>query len=437
MRLFLFAGTFRAMKKSIDNALLVGAALGTLVRVIRPLVMTPTSWLMSDPLRHWQHATTTDALAPMQGVDPIMYQLFLRALVSIGTSVGQAQSAAVIALFASLLSATTAWLWFFFLRELLPDNRRLALTGLLLLTWLPSWTAIFSYLMPETILLPLFGLSLFLTWKHIRTERIFFFVLAVVTWSFTALTKVIALPAALISIAWMIAYSNQQSKKFLLAALLASICLVPVAVRNYSLIGVANPFGQPALNMVYMLSGKKAIHLSIYRYGATDADSFFFESPTFLMQDMQPFKAFGPSAREGMAELVVHVSEGGKDWSEAISRSWPDWQRFAHLLGEMNLWNWFAPSWPDEALGRQTLLDGTILRWLWAPLAILVAAADLGIMLKNKKLELLPAIVLTTLFLFVAAPSGLGEGRYRKAIEGLLIANVLYIRAQTSRQNHR
>lgn len=418
--------------KRTDYALILATVLGTLVRVIRPLLVSPTSWLMSDPLRHWQNATTIDPFAPMQAVDPFMYQFVLHSLVSMAAPQSQP---VVIAVFNSVLSAITPFIWYLFLKEVLPENRRLALVGLCLLTWLPSWTAIFSYLMPETILLPLYGLSLWFTWKAVKTERISFFLPAVATWCLTCLTKVIALPAALISLAWMIAHGPARMKKLVLAILVAAAFLVPVSLRNYSIIGVANPFGQPALNLVYMLSGKKAIHLSIYRAGAAEPDSLYFESPTFLMQDLQPFKSFGPSPREGMAELVVNVREGSKDWTLATSRVFPGWQRLTVLLAEMNLWNWFAPSWPDEALGHQSVLDVTFLRWLWAPLAILVAAGDITVMLQKKRLDLLPLLVLTTLLLFVFVPSGVGEGRYRKAVEGLLIANALYIAARTSIEN--
>ena len=101
--------------------------------------------------------------------------------------------AVLVAYFTSLLSLVGPWLWYRFLRELVRD-RDLALAGGVVLAALPSWSAIYSYFMQETLMLPLLGAALWATWRARRKGDVAGFVVAVGAWLAAGLTRGICLP---------------------------------------------------------------------------------------------------------------------------------------------------------------------------------------------------------------------------------------------------
>ena len=80
------------------------------------------------------------------------------------------RSQSLVAYWTALLSLSGPWLWYRFLRELLP-SRDWALAGWVVLAALPSWSAIYSYFMQETLMLPLLGPALWATWRCRRKAR--------------------------------------------------------------------------------------------------------------------------------------------------------------------------------------------------------------------------------------------------------------------------
>src|SRR5258705_3878580 len=175
---------------------------GSFVRFNVALELPPNLRVWSDPARHWENATVPITHNPLNGIDPLMYQVWLMVVLKVTN--GHAMG-----IYAGILSAGTPWLWYRFLRELLP-GKVLALTGYALFCWLPSWIGIFCYFMTETLVLPLLGLSLWFTWRCLRKATLESFVSVTILWLATVSTKQSLVPVAVIAMAWL--WVNQAGK---------------------------------------------------------------------------------------------------------------------------------------------------------------------------------------------------------------------------------
>lgn len=409
----------------ITALFLLLAIQASLVRIIIPFQVNPLSWLITDPLRHWEHATLSPAFAPMRAIDPVMYQLFLAAIVRVTED-----GAIRLALYSGLLSAITPWLWYFWFRELLAARPYLALCGLLLIAWLPSWIGIFSYFMTETLLLPLLGFSFWLTWKAIRTGNFGAYALASTGWLLACMTRVVALPSAFFSVIWMLRDGKERRARLILLAVLSLILLVPAAWRSYVMIGIASPFGIPSINSIYLLSGKKSVEITFLKDHGQRKDCRFFESPSFLIDTFAPL-AHWKTWREGTLHLTIDLDKGAShDLAAALKDNLPDAPELMRILLETDAYTWFQPSWPDETRRDFWIFDPALIRWVWAPLALVVVTINIWLACRERRIELLPLLVTVTIVLITFFPSAVGEGRYRKPVEGLLIANALFLIAR-------
>jgi len=83
----------------------------------------PMEHIWSDSGRHWLFGTRPLDTSPMVMMDPIGYQLYVGILAKL-----TAQSFLLVAAWTALLSLSGPWLWYRFLRELLP-GRDWALAG--------------------------------------------------------------------------------------------------------------------------------------------------------------------------------------------------------------------------------------------------------------------------------------------------------------------
>ena len=126
----------------------------------------PLDHLWSDPKRHWDQGIDVLRNDPMSMVDPLMFQLYMGALAKITLKVP-----GLVAYWTAVLSLLGPWLWYRFLRELLP-SRDAALWGWVALAALPSWSALYSYFMQETLMIPLLGAALWATWRARRKGEI-------------------------------------------------------------------------------------------------------------------------------------------------------------------------------------------------------------------------------------------------------------------------
>ena len=398
---------------------------GCAYRVWLILKFNPVDYLSSDPGRHWSEGTRPMDLLPMSAVDPVAYQIYLGTLAHL-----TARQGALVAYWTALLSLAGPWLWYRFLRELLP-TRDWALAGWVVLTWLPSWSAIYSYFMQETLMLPLLGLALWATWRCRRKGGTANFVVAVAAWLAAGLTRGICLPLGAVAMTWVWFEQRGKWPKAVAAILLVIAVMGPLAGRSWTLARVFSPHGIGYVAQIYALSGAKVMEVKFTR--GANYWTYVFISPT--VQEEPPLAPLSEwrTRREGVIRISIDLDAGRYDWREAMDRLPPlDLQRLAWLTGD-NLVNlFFGVSWPDT--NRERLIGELNYwsRWLWAPLTIgcliLMCASW-----RRQRERLLPSLILTWFVVQGLYPLSVNEGRYRKPFEGLLVSQCLLVLATSKR----
>ena len=84
-----------------------------------------------------------------------------------------------------------------------------------------------------------------------------------------------------------------------------------------------------------------------------------------------------------------------------------------------------GPSWPDSDPRSRVAQIANGMRWIWAPLFLLVVILAVARPHATLKRPLLPALIVTWFFFQASSLLAVNEGRYRKPLEGLLVAQVL------------
>src|SRR5947207_2071602 len=92
-------------------------------RVWLIVYFNPMEHIWSDPGRHWFLGARPLDTSPLAAIDPIGYQLYVGALAKLTV-----HSPVLVAYWTAVLSLAGPWLWYRFLRELLP-SRDWALVG--------------------------------------------------------------------------------------------------------------------------------------------------------------------------------------------------------------------------------------------------------------------------------------------------------------------
>lgn len=403
-------------------ALLCALIAACICRVWVVFSSNPMDHIWSDPGRHWALGTQPLDRSPMAAVDPIGYQVYLGALAKVTASVP-----ILVAYWTALLSLATPWLWYRFLRELLPE-RDWALAGWVLLAALPSWLAIYSYFMQETLMLPLLGTALWATWRCRRKGDAASFVLAVGLWLLAGLTRGICLPLGAVAMTWL--WFAQDRK---LAKALASIALVlavmgPLAGRSWSLARLISPHGIGQMVQLYHRAGTQGFTIDFTRKAGAERWSYTFTSPAVLQPPFEPLSDWR-SRREWSTHFSIDLDAGGRDWALAKEQL-PPWDaaRFAWLTGDNLIHLFFGSSWPDTDRERVVGKLNHWTRWIWAPLTLLCLAVTLWCWRRQHE-RLLPALILAWILVQGLFPLAVNEGRYRKPFEGLLIAQCLLLAA--------
>lgn len=416
---------------------LVGSGIPPRLRVLRSVLLlllfaacvyrvwlvfqyNPMDSIWSDPKRHWTLGTRPLDTQPFAAIDPIGYHVYIAVLAKI-----TAGSPILVAYWTALLSLVGPWLWYRFLRELLP-TRDWALIGWTLLAALPSWSAIYSYFMQETLLLPLLGAALWATWRCRRRQDTASFLLATGVWIMAGLTRGICIPLAAVSITWLWLVQTEKARKASLAMILLLLTLGPLTARSWYLARQISPHGIAALNMLYAKSGAASFSVNFTRQSGTEHWSYRFMSPAMVQPPFEPF-SYWESRRLGHVHFEINLDAGTRDW-HAASDSLPAWnaRRTAELTGDNLILLFFSPTWPDTNYERSIGLANHWLRWLWAPLAISCLFWTLATRRRERE-RLLPLLLLTWLVFQGLLPLAVNEGRYRKPFEGLLIAQCLLL----------
>jgi 4-amino-4-deoxy-L-arabinose transferase-like glycosyltransferase len=391
---------------------------GCVLRVWEVFAHNPLNYLFSDAARHWGHAKGTLQSAPMVLFDPPLYQVWL--------SVVQKWTLAIpglVAFAAAALSLLTPWLWYRALRELLV-SRTLALAGWVLYAWLPSWVTIYGFFMSETLFLPLLGASLWLTLRAARKRTIGSFLGMTTLWLLASLARGIALPLG--GIAGLVVWWRHPRKVSALvgALLIAAFTLGPLAWRNHQYTGLWSPFGNVWYSRIYAESGKKVIELHLSRDGAKWF--YTFGSPSFFVKQFEPLTSWSPE-REGTVVVTVDLRNGARDWRIASERTAESGFGKLRLRAENLLLVMAGQSWPDTDPATRLGRASSAIRWLWFPALLVVLAWTAWRWREALSRPLLPLLVLAWLAVQGLSLFAPNEGRYRKPIEGLLVAQLLLI----------
>jgi hypothetical protein len=402
----------------LQGLLSVLIAVGCVLRIYNACAHNPMDHLWSDPLRHWDHAKEPLTPSPMAIFDPPLFQIWVSLVQKFTLGVPE-----LVALYATLLSLVTPWCWYRFLRETLA-SRTLALAGWALLANLPLWIGIYTYIMSETLLLPLIGLSLWMTARAERKLTVQSFVVMVMVWLATGLTRGIAIPmaAAAGGLVWL--RHPQKIRTAVYSGLLLVTVLAPLAYRNHAFTYLWAPHGNGWLTKIYAESGRRDIQLHLERDGAEWY--YGFTSPSI---DSQPFAPLSDwkSSRTGTVHVFVDLKKGSDDWSAALQQSAKHGAERWQLRWENLAYLFFGESWPDDNpryfMGRMAILA----RWIWGPLFVLTMAVSLWFWRATLARPLLPAVIAIWFFFQAWSLVAVNEGRYRKPVEGLLIAQVLVL----------
>ncbi len=407
----------RRLFRAASLLLLAAACVYRVVLIVR---WNPVDNIWSDPQRHWDQGIDTLRSDPMSMIDPILYQLYMGAFGKLTLKLRPLS-----AYFTSLLSLVGPWLWYRFLRELTRD-RDVSLTGWLVLAALPSWSAIYSYFMQETLMLPLLGAALWATWRARRKGDVPSFVWATAAWTLAGLTRGICFPLALVALAWTWLAGPRKVARAIPSTLLVASIFVPLSVRSYSATGMIAPHGIGTMVQLYHRSGAQEILIDFRHQGAYWA--YGFTSPALLRPPFEPFFQWR-SLRTGSAKFSIDMDQGSRDWNAAMA-SLPPWtlRRAAWLTGENLILLFFSQSWPDTNLERAIGVANQWERWLWAPLFVAAVAFTVAGWRRQRD-WLLPALLLVWLVVQGLFPLAVNEGRYRKPFEGMLVAQCALLAA--------
>lgn len=397
-------------------------------RVWLVFAYNPLDHIWSDAARHWEAGVNPLSSAPMTLIDPILYQIYIGILAKLTLKVPL-----LIACWTALLSISGPWLWYRFLRELLP-TRDWALLGWVLLAALPSWSAIYSYFMQETLMLPLLGAALWATWRCRRKGDRASFLIAVGVWLLAGLTRGICLPLGALAMTWLWFEQGDKLAKAASSLALLLALLGPLAARSWAMTGLIAPHGNGDLAQLLHRAGTMTASVDFKR-GDSVLWTYKFLSPALEHPPFEPFSDWR-TRREWNAHFSIDQNAGSRDWRTA-KESLPHWDmsRLAWLTGDNLIHLFFSRTWPDTDLDRDIGRVNYWLRWIWAPLAALCLVVTLARWRRERE-RLLPAMLLVWFVVQGLLPISVNEGRYRKPFEGLLIAQCLLL-ASGSRRSGR
>lgn len=408
--------TLTHVDKRIYSALYGILLFGYVARALQVFTFNPLQHLFSDPLRHWTHAGETLHAGPMAYFDPVGYQLWLSVVQKL-----TAGDPLLVAFYTVALAWLTPWLWYRAFRGL-AINRSLCLLGWVVLTWLPSWLAIYSYFMTETLFLPLLGGSIWLSLRAKRKQTADAFVLAVLLWTLTALVRGIAAPMAAAALFWVWWGQSDKLLKGFIGVLIAVFLLGPVAYRNYQQVGLWSPFGNSWLNRIYAVSGHKTIEMELVKGGAFWL--YGYGSPSIDAKIFSPLSEW-QSRRDGLLKIKVDLSRKSFDWEKEYDVS--ALNSTAELYWENALFLFAGPSWPDndsaQAFARLQIAG----RWLWLPLFLAVLAWSCKDWRACRRQPLIWILIVVWFCFQCLTLLTVNEGRYRKPFEGLLITQALIL----------
>ncbi|WP_250461794.1 glycosyltransferase family 39 protein [Microbulbifer litoralis] len=392
--------------------------LGAWLRIDQILQFNPVDHIWSDPQRHWEQGTEPLRNDPMALTDPVLYQIYIGVLGKLTF-----KDPLLVAFYTALLSLFTPWIWYRFLRELQP-SKAVALAGWAALALLPSWVAIYSYFMQETLLLPLLGAALYASWRCRRKQTLRSFLLMAFLWALAGLTRGIAIPLAAVTCCWLWLEQGDKLRKAGYSAVLLALLLGPLTVRSYQQLHIFAPYGNGKLVSLYTRSGKQKININYEREGAKWG--YWFASPATGEHPLEPLSDW-TTARHGSVKVDIDLDRGGEDWRKAMEENPMSFSKYLWITRENLVYLFFGASWPDNNRAYPLHRVNIQMRWLWAPLTLLLIGATAVYWRRLRGKWLLPVLLTTWILVQGLLPIAVNEGRYRKPGEGLLLAQAVLL----------
>jgi hypothetical protein len=406
-------------RRVLPTSLYLLIVAGSLLRIVEPFVHNPMDNIFSDPERHWIHAGSTLSPPPWAIIDQPIFQMWLSLVQkwSLGLR-------ALIATYAGLLSAITPWFWYRFLRECL-RSRTLALFGWALLAWLPSWVGIFSYFMTETLFLPLMGWCLWQTMRARRKRTLPSFCGMVALWAVAGMTRGIGAPLGALASLWVWLYQPWRIRSAVVAGLIVLLMTVPISIRNHRYLHLWSPLGSGWPNQIYAESGYQSILIDLLFEDDSTAQ-YGFISPSLVVKPLAPLSDW-EAKRSGVLHITADTRNGDRDWRSAYRNHVVRGPERLRLRWENLVLVMLGPSWPDNNPTNLVHRIELAMRWIWLPLFLVVLSTGARWYRSILTRPLVPALI-GMWFLFQAVSLfAINEGRYRKPLEGLLIAELLVL----------
>jgi hypothetical protein len=381
-------------------------------RLLFPFFDSPLTHLYSDAQRHWDNGGLFLHPNIMGSNDPYLYQLWIFAV-----RWACDDYAPAVLLACGLLCAAMPVGWYRALRELLP--KRWALSGALIIALVPDSISIYAYFMNETLLMTLLGFCFWLTLRSHRKGTLCAYLLASAAWTCAAMTRTVAAPMALASVAALWLTQSQRPSRLAASALFAAALIVPAGLHAQRNLHYFAPFGNLYFNSIYHDSGQRDIRVD---YGPQGG--FQFGAPSFYNPTYYPFSDW-LTDRRGTASITIDTRRGTADWKREQARIralrrfpvWRQrWEDFQYLL--------FGQEWPNNDrstfIGTATLWD----RWMWPPLLLFLLYASARRWFVGAA-WLLPACALGTVLLIAMQTQGVTEARFREPLDPLLVASAV------------
>jgi len=390
-------------------------------RIVLTFIYNPLDTRFSDPMRHWQNGERFFAPDFIGAGDPLVYQVYIYALQHL---TGDARWA--IALVTGLLSAALPFFWYKALGELLPKQG--ALAGGLAIALMPSLAMIYGYFMNETLLLTLMAAAVWLSLRAARTGHLHDFTLAALLWALACYTRLVALPAAACFLCFLLLHTHARLRDVALRATIAAAFFAALAVpacwHSSMKLHFCAPFGMPYINQLYRLSQQRIFTMNVHGEG-----SWVFGSPNYYHPPLEPLSSW-TTLRTGTVHAEIDPARGRADWETALQRIASEPKRFSPLQdwAENALYFFFDSSWPDNNPHYWLGWAAVQSRWLILPMALLITGFTAYYYRHMaKEVLLLPALTLLMFFLLITQQRFIIEGRYRKAVEPMLIASCVIL----------
>ena len=386
---------------------------------------SPDSSKLVDPLRHLAEARDLSlAHQSIFGVfDPPIYQYWLAFFIHTFE-----RFPVTLELYSIAMVALVPFVWYLWMRLVLKDEK-LALIGLTIFTFLPSYLSIFCFFMPETLLLVLLGLSLWLTNLASDQRTTIAYLLVAIAWGLTVTTKMNAAVPCVVALGWLWLKLHQSVafKALLKIALLQSVViaaifsLTPMKVY-YHMHSILLEPGTVVLNRLLFESGNALLEAHGKRFlpnGSTETFTIWLSCPVLNREQAKIFRPV--SSWTTIRKGTVHVNlDFDRLWPVLPNQqlSWPDRLRYTY---ENVLFFFFSSTYPEDELQDSIFDVDTVSRWLWLPITLVV------LMLAVKRRRWTYPVVLATAtgLVLMLQQSSPVEGRYRKPWEGLVIVALL------------